>query len=288
MTPVALALVLTAALIHATWNFLAKRAGGGAVFVWLFGAVSAAVYTPLAIAIIALQAPPLGAGELTFIAGSAAIHSAYFLMLQRGYRVGDLSLVYPLARGVGPLLSTLAAILIFEERPSGLALVGAAFVVVGVFALAEGAAGWRAALTGSSDAVGYGVLTGTLIAGYTLWDKHAVSALLIPPLVLDWGSNLGRTLLVSPYVLRHRQAIRAQWEAHRFEAIAVGILVPLSYILVLTALRSTPVSYVAPAREVSIVIGTLMGSHLLGESDARRRLTAAGVILAGVAALGIG
>ncbi len=288
MTGFAVLLIVAAAFIHASWNFLAKRAGGGAAFVWLFGAVSALLYTPLAVALILLQGPHLGPIELTFIFGSAAIHAVYFLMLQRGYRVGDLSLVYPLARGTGPLLSVLAAIAFFAERPSRLALIGTVLIIAGVFALATGGTNWRRAIISNQRAVGYGLLTGSLIACYTLWDKHAVSALLIPPLVLDWGSNFGRTLLVSPYALRHWHEVRAQWKSHRFEAIAVGILCPLSYILVLTALVFTPVSYVAPAREISIVFGVLMGAHLLAEEGLRLRLTAAGAMVVGVIGLSIG
>jgi len=289
MTGFAVLLIVVAAFIHASWNFLAKRAGGGAAFVWLFGAVSALVYTPLAVALILLQSPHLGFMELTFIFGSAAIHAVYFLMLQRGYRVGDLSLVYPLARGTGPLLSVLAAIAFFAERPSTLALIGAGLIVAGVFALATGGGtNWRRALIGNRRAVGYGLLTGSLIACYTLWDKHAVSVLLIPPLVLDWGSNFGRTLLVSPYALSHWHEVRMQWRSHRFEAIAVGVLCPLSYILVLTALVFTPVSYVAPAREISIVFAILMGAHLLAEEGLRLRLTAAAAMVAGIIALSLG
>jgi uncharacterized membrane protein len=288
MTGFAVLLIVVAAFIHASWNFLAKRAGGGAAFVWLFGAVSALIYTPIAVALILLQRPHLGSTELIFIVGSAAIHAVYFLMLQRGYRVGDLSLVYPLARGTGPLLSVLAAIAFFAERPSTLALIGSALIIAGVFALATGGTNWRRAIFSNQRAVGYGLLTGGLIACYTLWDKHAVSALLIPPLVLDWGSNFGRTLLVSPYALGHWEEVLAQWKLHRFEAIAVGVLCPLSYILVLTAMVFTPVSYVAPAREISIVFGVLMGAHLLAEEGLRLRLTAAGAMVIGVMALSLG
>src|SRR5919112_1364638 len=134
MTPLALLLVLTASFFHATWNLLAKRVGeGGAAFVWLAGSFSVIVYTPLAALVLVFQRPHLGLAEYAFMFGSGLLHLGYFLLLQRGYAVGDLSVVYPLARGTGPLLATAAAIAVFGERPSLLALCGVVFIVVGVF-----------------------------------------------------------------------------------------------------------------------------------------------------------
>jgi len=287
MSTLALLLVLAAAFVHASWNFLAKRAGGGAAFVWLFGMISALLYTPLALWLLAKRGWLLSPEQLVFMGGTAVIHSAYFLLLQRGYRAGDLSLVYPLARGTGPLLATLAAIAFLGERPTGLALAGAALVIGGILFMALRRRDVARAAR-HPEAVGFGLLTGTMIACYTLWDKHAVAALLIPPLVLDWSSNVGRTLLVSPYAARHWSQVREVWSTHRREVIAVGLLCPLSYILVLTAMVFTPVSYVAPAREVSIVIAALFGAHLLAEPDAGRRLAGAVAIVTGVVALALG
>ncbi len=119
MTLFALVLVLVAAVFHATWNLLAKRVGdGGAVFVWLFGLCSLVLYAPLAVVVVLVSAPHLGPVEYLFMFGSGVLHLGYFVLLQRGYAVGDLSLVYPLARGTGPLLATAAAIVLFGERPS--------------------------------------------------------------------------------------------------------------------------------------------------------------------------
>ena len=289
MTLFALALVLTSAVAHAVWNLFAKRAGGGAPFIWLFEALAALLYAPLAFAVIAVQRPRIGAAGFVFIAGSVLLHLAYFLLLQRGYQVGDLSLVYPLARGTGPTLSTAAAIAIFGERPTPLAIAGALLVAASVVILVSGPRTFGAAGgAGARWAIGYGLLTGVVIAGYTLWDKHAVGVLLVPPLLLNWGNDLGRTLLMLPLALRQRDKVRAEWRAHRREALGIAILSPLSYILVLTALVFTPVSYVAPAREVSILIGAALGARLLSEGDARRRLVAAGAMVLGVAALALG
>src|SRR5690349_16047947 len=96
---------------------------------------------------------------------SGALHALYFLLLQRGYATGDLSLVYPLARGTGPLLSTTAAIVFLGERPSPLALAGAAVIILAVFSL-MGRPGHA-----SGSGMGFALLTGAAIAAYTLWDK---------------------------------------------------------------------------------------------------------------------
>ena len=286
MNDLAIILVLAAAFIHATWNLLAKRAGGGAAFVWLFAALSAVIYAPITIAVIILHPPHIGFTEFLFIIGSAILHLMYFLLLQRGYNTGDLSLVYPLARGTGPMFSTVAAIVLFGEQPTPMALAGAIVIAFGVFVLTGNP--HQLQKTGSRSTVAYGILTGTIIATYTLWDKRAVSAFLIPPLLLDYCSTLGRVALLAPFALRHWNEVRTQWRDHRLEALGVAFLNPLSYILVLTALVFTPVSYVAPSREISVLIGAFMGTHLLNEGDAPRRLIAAAAMMLGMIAIAIG
>ena len=286
MTLLALSLVLSSALLHATWNLSAKRAGGGAAFVWLFNALSAILYAPLAIGVIVIVRPHIGPIEIVFMVGSMFLHLAYFLALQRGYRSGDLSLVYPLARGTGPVLSTTSAIIFLGERPTPLAILGAVLVALSVFVLTS--SGGLKAVATARTAVLYGLLTGTIIAAYTLWDKHAVSTLMIPPLLFDWANSCGRMVMLGPYATRHWGVIRAEWRDHRREAFIVAIFSPLAYILVLSALVFTPVSYVAPAREISILIGTIMGARLLSEGDSRRRMVAAGGMVLGVIALAVG
>jgi drug/metabolite transporter (DMT)-like permease len=285
MTLGALILILAAAFIHASWNLLNKRASGHVTFTWLVAVLSAIFYTPVALAVIFVTHLEIGVVELGLMAGSAALHSAYFILLNQGYRIGDLSLVYPLARGTGPLLSTIAAILLLGERPSALALAGALLIICGVVVIT----GSPKSLRGSvKTAVLYAAVTGLFIAAYTLWDKQAVSRFAVPPLILDWGSNLGRTIFLTSLPARYPRETRVEWREHRFEAIGVAVLAPLSYILVLTAMQFTPVSYVAPAREISILIGTAMGTRLLAEGDGPRRLIAASAMVLGVVALAVG
>jgi uncharacterized membrane protein len=115
-----------------------------------------------------------------------------------------------------------------------------------------------------------------------------VAAWLIPPLIQDWAANLGRVALMTPMALRNRAEIPATWRRARKEIVAVAVLCPLSYILVLTAMVFTPVSYVAPAREISILVAAIMGAQLLAEGDAARRLSAAAAMVVGVVCLAVG
>lgn len=288
MTALSLALVLGAAFLHATWNLFAKRAGDtGAVFVWLCAVLMAALYAPIAIAVWVITDPQIGWPHLGFMLGSGLLHLVYFTVLQHGYRVGDLSLVYPLARGTGPMLSTVAAIAFLGERPTPLALTGAAAVCLGVLVL--GTTGRRTQVDKpAAPAVAFGLITGGLIATYTLWDKHAVGTLAVPPLLLDVAANLVRATLLTPHALRRWESVRRVWSSYRREVFVVSLLAPLAYILVLTALAVSPVSYVAPAREVSILIGTLFGVRLLKEGHLGVRLVGALAIVGGLAGLALG
>ena len=282
MSGLALALVLGSAVLHACWNLLAKRARGGVEFLWLFALLTVAVYGPLGVVYFLLVRPELTLTHLGVALVSSAIHVAYFLSLQRGYRVGDLSLVYPLARGTGPALATVLAVVFLAERPGVQALIGTALVVLSVFVLSGG----KAALArGQRQAVFYGLLTGVFIAAYTVWDGYSVGHLGVAPLLFTVMAEAGRIVLLTPFVVGRGRVIAEVWREHRWETIGVAVLSPLAYLLVLTALQFTPVSLVAPTREVSILIGTLLGTRLLHEGDGRRRLLGAIGMVAGVALL---
>ena len=300
MPTAALVLVLFAALAHAAWNVLAKTASGGATFVWLFSAMAVVIWLPAVVVALLVAPGSLGLEGIAFMVGSGALHALYFVLLQRGYRDGDLSLVYPLARGTGPLLSTGAAIVVFSERPSALALAGGAIIVVAVFSLAgagsgAGAGSERGAGSGARvdalhrrHAIGFALLTGVAIASYTLWDKQAVGPLGLSPIVYYWGANVAETALLTPFVAHRRAEVRRTWHAYRRQVLGVALLSPLAYILVLFALAHAPVSYVAPARELSILVGAVAGITVLDEGHPRRRMLAAAAIFVGIVALAVG
>ena len=298
MNSLALALVLVAAVLHPTWNLLARRANQGDAisFVWMTSFLSAVLYLPIVIALWALTHVHLRdlRVDLGMIAGTALLHLIYFVLLQRSYRTGEFSVVYPLARGTGPLVTALAAVALFGERLAPIQIAGVAVIVVAIFVIAAGNVSEPS--TGSEmpalrRALGYGITTGIAIASYTLWDKQAVSVLAISPILYDFGRTAGQTLLLTPDVLSSRVKRDALWAIRtrfRREAFGVAILSPLAYVLVLYALTVAPVSIVAPVRESSIVIGAFMGAHVLKEGQRRRRLAAASLMLAGIVALARG
>lgn len=222
------------------------------------------------------------------ILGSGVLHLIYFLLLDCAYRSGgDLSVVYPLARATGPLLTIIVATLVFGERMSALALAGA--VLIGVSALLLTGNPAKLFSREASAGAGFALLCGCMIATYTVWDKQAVAVLLIPPVVFDWGANLSRIAMLTPMAMRREPgAISRAWRDHRKTVIAIGVLSPLSYILVLTAMVFTPVSYVAPARELSILFAALLGAHALKEGDATRRTVAALGMVLGISGLALG
>ena len=275
-------LVLTAAFCHAGWNYLVKRVNGGPELIWLFSLVSTVLYLPAAVFIVSTQQPYIGPAQATFIAGSVLLHLGYFLLLQQGYRKGDLSLVYPTARATGPLLSTTMAVLFLGEVLSWQIAAGGVAVITGILFLTGGFD--RRARHVLASLV-FGLAAGVLIGSYTVWDAYAVTALAVPPLLLDYASNVGRTLILAPYAVTRKQRIRAQWTDHRGAVVAIAALNPLAYILVLYALTFTPVVYVAPTRELSVLLSVLLGALLLREGQFVRRLGWAALILAGIVLL---
>jgi drug/metabolite transporter (DMT)-like permease len=281
-------LIATGAIAHAAWNLVAKSASlSGPAFVWLTSIGAAAVTAPVAIVLAVLDPPALGP-FLTAIAVSGLIHTGYFLALQAGYRAGDVGVVYPLARGTGPLLSVVLAIVLFGERPSALGLAGAAAIIAGVvvIGLAGGTSGGERARAG----VLWGLFTGVTIAAYTLWDAHAVQAWALAPAVLSGGTMAVEAVILTPLVLRSpesRADARGVLRRHLGGVIAVSVLSPLAYILILQAIQLAPVSIVAPAREVSVVLVGLAGWLLFREPHPARRLAGAVIVLGGVILLAL-
>jgi drug/metabolite transporter (DMT)-like permease len=163
--------------------------------------------------------------------------------------------------------------------------VGGVSIVVGVLFLTGGLS--RRAKHLSSSLL-FGLAAGALIGSYTVWDAFVVTALVVPPLILDYASSVGRMVILFPYALTRGHIIAGYWRDHRRAVIAIAIFNPLAYILVLIALTSTPVVYVAPARELSVLITVLMGTMLLDEGALRQRMGWAVLILAGMVLLATG
>lgn len=289
----ALLLVLLAGLIHASWNIAAKKAGGDSRFAAFTGLVMMVFWAPLGIWLGIEELPQWSAQAWVFLVASAALHTLYYITLLRGYRKADLTVVYPLARGSGPLLSSLVAIVLLGEHISALGVVGIAGVVGGVFLVAGGPGLWKNAHDPEQrrrvrKGMVYGLATGAFIASYTVVDGYAVKLLAMSPILLDYIGNLVRLVILVPAILRDRPAAAALWRRQWRYALLVGIISPVSYVLVLYAVKVAPLSHVAPAREVSMLFAALIGGHLLGEGDRLVRLLGALCIGAGVMALALG
>ena len=286
MTTLAVGLVLLSALLHAIWNYVAKKAHNDTAFVWLLSTMEVLLFFPIVLVVVLLEQHTVGWLGVLFMAVAGCLHVAYFLLLGKGYQVGDLSIVYPLARGIGPLIATVAAIAVFDERPTLLAMFGSVLICGGVFWLTGDPRRLR-----SSDAlpgVAFATLTGIAIAGYTLWDSYAVGQLLLPVILYQWGLAVFRALLLVPMAFRNRAHVQESWSRDKWKAAFIGFVSPVSYALMLAAFVISPVSYAAPLRTVSTLMGVALGTRLLKEGNTFGRLSAAAVMVLGVIALSFG
>lgn len=293
MSLTALGLIVIAGLIHACWNIAAKKAGGDARFAFFSAFLMMLVWAPLGWWVGSDVVPGWGAVEWALVLASGVLHVIYYVILLRGYRKSDLTVVYPMARGTGPLLSSLLAIVLLGEQISALGVAGIAGVVGGVFLIAGGPGLLRAA----HDPVArqrvhkgmvYGVVTGVFIASYTVVDGYAIKVVLMSPILVDYMGNFVRVALLAPSVLRDLPTARRLWHAQWHYALLVAVVSPVAYVLVLFAMQQAPLSHVAPAREVSMLFAALIGGQLLGEGDRLARLLGAMLIAAGVMALALG
>lgn len=293
MPVTALGLVVLAGLIHAAWNIAAKKAGGDVRFAFFISLFTVLVWLPLGAYLGWQQLGAWGLAEWVCAGASGLIHVFYFVVLLRGYRKSDLTVVYPLARGSGPLISSMVAIALFGEQVPALGFVGIGAVVFGVFLIAGGPEIWSKVQTDDQrqrihKGLQYGVLTGLTISAYTLVDGYGVKVLQMSPILMFYMACCVQFLLMSPTVLRDMSMARQHWQGQWKYALLVGAVSPVSYVMVLYALQIAPLSHVAPAREVSMLFAALLGGHLLGEGDRRSRLLGAACICLGVAALALG
>ncbi|WP_152607114.1 EamA family transporter [Clavibacter michiganensis] len=263
-----IALALGSAVAHTGWNALSKAgAAGGTAFVWLGTAIGALVVLPVAVVVVVAQGlvPTwswLGAGAV-----GAVLHGGYSLVLQAGYRRGEVSVVYPVSRGLAPVLVAVLGVVLFGQRlgiPSGVGVVLIALSVL--LLLRDGSAGGR------GGGVGWGALTAVVIAGYTLWDAAVVVAWGIPP-VPYYAVVAALQLGMVTVVARRRLGVDVLRDRRRLGlAAAVGLLIPLSYVLSLLALAHAPVAEVAALRSTSIVMSGIVAWLALGERLSPRRV----------------
>ncbi len=287
MTLLALALVLASAFAHATWNYLAKSSRDKAAFMWCFVTASSAIYLP-GVVYFAVRnpVPPVG---WVYAVGTMLLHVGYFTLLSAAYSHEDLSVAYPVARGTGIALVPVVATLLLGERVSpvgGLAIVA---IVAGIVVAHTKGSGWQAivglARSFRSRGTRYAFLTGLCIAAYSTWDKQGVG--LVHPVVYNYFPFLGQALAMAPFALARPGAIQVEVRERKWAILAAGVLSPLAYLLVLTALTFSQVSYVAASREVGIVVGAVLGTVVLKEPHGRNRLLGSAAIVLGVLGLAL-
>jgi drug/metabolite transporter (DMT)-like permease len=273
---------VSGAFLHAIWNLFAKKASGGVPFVWLFGLVSLVCATPVGLYAWLHYPQPFNVQIWSVILASASVHVIYSVVLQIGYQKSDFSIVYPLARGTGPLFSVIGAVLLLGEMPGLLGWAGIGSILVGILLIA----GFPQLLRNSYDHLPKGILWGTLtgvaIAAYTVIDGYAVKVLGMSPVIYYVLGLALRTVLLAPAALRSPRLLKEQWAQNLRYIIAVGVLSPFAYTLVLYAMMRAPLSYVAPVREISMLVGVFVGVRLLRERYVFSRMVGTALMVLGV------
>jgi drug/metabolite transporter (DMT)-like permease len=275
-------LVAIAAFAHATWNLIAKRAAHSKHVIWFSSMAETLLFLPVAVWIVRASYASLGWKAAVFLAATGILHIFYFDALQKGYRAADLSVVYPLARGTGPLLTFFGAIVTLGERPSLLSSGGALMVTGGVLLIS----GFRGTTRGAG--IFWGLATGVMIACYTLTDGYSVKVLLVSPFLVEYAGCVFRLFGLSSRGWNDRRDLARELRLYWKHALSIAILLPAGYILVLFAMRIAPVSHVAPIREMSMLLAAFFGTRFLEEGNTASRIGGAGLIAAGVAALAAG
>jgi drug/metabolite transporter (DMT)-like permease len=289
----ALALVLAAAVLHALWNVAAKKAGGDSRFAMIVTFMQVAIWAPVGVWFGWTEVPKWGWFEWSLIVGSGLTHLFYFNVLLRGYAASDLTVVYPVARGSGPLLSALGAVLLFGESLSTVGVGGVVAITIGIFLIAGGPALWRKAHDPAQRqrvhaGIAWGAATGALISAYTLVDGYSVKFALISPILIEYFGSLTRAPFMLPQLLHDPARFMKAWRAQWRHGLVVACLSPVAYALVLFAVQLAPLSHVAPAREVSMLFAALIGGRMLGEEDRGPRLVGAAFMALGVIGLALG
>ena len=279
-----LGLVLASSVCHAAWNLLLKRAGNQEVFTCAMLVAGSVLMLPLGVVLFLLY--PMSQTGYWLVLTTVVAHLLYFILLGRAYSKGDLSLVYPVARGIGPTLVPVLAVSILGENVAPPAAPGISVIIAGIFLVSW----WgrfrqiiaRPSVLFRDAGVGYALLTGMTITLYSLVDKQGVAH--VQPFLYLYLLTLGSAIGMTPYVLYRRglAELKLEWKSNSWSILAAGLLVFLAYGLVLTALSISRVSYVAPAREVGIVLGVLMGVFFLKEPFGRGRVLGSSAIVLGL------
>jgi drug/metabolite transporter (DMT)-like permease len=223
-----------------------------------------------------------------YILGSGALEAVYFIALTLAYKLGDFSLVYPLARGTAPAFLAIWAALFLGERPTPLGLVGLGVLLLGLLVVGSGA--WqsrRKAASVSLSAIGAALLVALAISLYTVIDGAAVRFVDPSPYtVVVLGLS---ALFTAPVVLARygQKAMLTEWRANWSRIILVGVLMMVTFVMVLHAYALAQVNYAGAIREVSVVFGALAGWLWLDEGFGVQRAIGSVLIFAGILVIAV-
>jgi drug/metabolite transporter (DMT)-like permease len=277
MTPDIFLIVLFAAIMHALWNAVIKGATDRTI---TFGLVSAGHTVPavLMLPFVPLHDPVL----LPYIAASTVIHWGYYYFLNTGYRFGDLSFVYPVARGMAPLLVAIPAFIwLGEALPpgawAGMVCISAGILILGVRRNGSGA---------SLPALMMALLTGGTIALYSLVDGVGVRLAEQALTYIVW-LFIAEGFVILYIFLPRMERLRAQTRRQVMIGLAGGILSALAYALALYAKSKAPLGMVSALRETSVIFAAMIGLIWFGEGPARPRMIAAAMVAAGIVMLAL-
>jgi uncharacterized membrane protein len=282
-----LALVLASAVSHGLWNYLAKEGKDKESFMLLLNLTSLPLLLPVFFLILPEIYLPLEIVPYLLVSGLA--ETVYFLGLGKAYESGDLSIVYPVARS-SPVFVTIAAAVFLGETISMTGLLGIIVIFIGVYILhlkgitrEDLVAPVRYLMSGSSR---YAIIAALGTTVYSITDKLGVTT--VDPLLYSFWLGFSVTGMMTIVTLRRKgfKAIRDEFSSP-FKVSFAGLLMRGGYMLVLYAMSIAPVSYILALRQISVVLGALMGVAFLGESYGRVRIMGSTVIFVGVFILGV-
>jgi drug/metabolite transporter (DMT)-like permease len=267
--------VLLSAVAHAAWNALVKSAGDRLL---MMGAIRL-VGLAYGLVVLPFVSRPSAVTWMWLTLATVAVFAYYGLLLQ-SYRIGDMSLVYPIARGTAPILLAVIAFLTIDESLSPLQITAVTLASVGIFVLVVGKGGDRIAIA-------LAIATGISIAAYSFFGALGVRASADVIGFQAWLEILTGLGMLSFVAMRRRSAIGAFLRVNYRTGLLAGILSVAGYLAYLAAAEVLPLGPVSALRESSVIFGTLIGTVLLGEGFAARRIAAAIMVTCGVAALAL-
>ena len=279
------ALIMVSAASHALWNFLAKGSRDKDAHMLLINLSSQVTVLPVFLLILGDWSFPAAALPFLLISGAAEV--LYFLSLSRAYEEGDLSIVYPIARS-SPMFVAILAFALLGERLSAWGVAGILLIVAGVYVLhlrgAGNLLGPLGSLRGRPTLFALAAALGTTV--YSLMDKLGVTA--VDPVRYAFWLEIFVSLMFAPVIIQTRGlgGLAAEWRGGWLRISVSGFIMRVGYLLVLYTMTLAPVSYILAMRQVSVVLGALLGVALLKESYGRERLIGSAIIFAGVYILG--